>query len=90
MTLEEFHEKHKDNPVLSKIEELKEGDLLDVLNASYIARRFFGKSKSWFSQKLNNNIKNGKPCEFTPEELETLKNALYTIAIELESIADDM
>lgn len=78
------------NPILSKIEDLKKGDILRVLNASYIAERFFGKSKSWFSQKLNNNIKNGSPAEFTPSEIETLRNALYTISIELQEIADDL
>lgn len=90
MTEEEFRVKHKDNPILSKIEDLKEGDIMRVLNASYIAERFFGKSKSWFSQKLNNHIKNGSPAAFTPSEVETLRNALYTIAIEIQDIADDL
>lgn len=65
-------------------------DLLRVMNGAYIAERFFGKSGSWFSQKLNNNIKNGKPCEFTPEELKVLADALRTIAIELEELADEL
>lgn len=65
-------------------------DLLRVLNGAYIAERFFGKSACWFSQKLNNNVKNGKPCEFTDEELETLRAALYTIAFEIEELADDL
>lgn len=54
MEEQEFREKHKDNPILSKIEDLRESDIMRVLNASYIAERFFGKSKNWFSQKLNN------------------------------------
>ena len=90
MTLEEFRQKHRENPVLSKIEELKEGDIMRVLNASYIAERFFGKSKSWFSQKLNNHVKNGTPAEFTPAEIETLRNAIYTISIELQDLADEL
>lgn len=90
MTNEEFREKHKSDPILSKIEDLKASDILRILNASYIAERFFGKSGSWFSQKLNNNIKNGKPCAFTPDELETLSNALYTISIELQEISDEL
>lgn len=65
-------------------------DLLRVLNGAYIAERFFGKSGSWFSQKLNNNIKNGKPCKFSNEELETLANAIYTITIELQELADEI
>ena len=91
MTIEEFKEKHKDDPIASKLEDLKEGDIMRVLNASYISERFFGKSKRWFSQKLNNPVqKNGTPAEFTPSEIETLKNALYTLSIELQEIADQL
>ena len=61
-----------------------------VVNAAYIAERFFGKSGSWFSQKLNNNLKNGKPCEFTKDELKTLSDALYTISYELQDLADNL
>jgi hypothetical protein len=80
----------KRDPVLSKIRFMHKEDLLRVLNGAYIAERFFGKSGSWFSQKLNGNIKNGKPCEFTPEERKTLSNALYTLALELEDLADEL
>ena len=90
MTEHEFRDKHKDNPILSKIVDLKESEIMRVLNASYIAGRFFGKSKSWFSQKLNNHIKNGSPSEFTDSEIKTLRNALYTISIELQEIADEL
>lgn len=78
------------SPILSKVTFMDRQDLLRVVNGTYIAKRFFGKSGSWFSQKLNNNIKNGKPCEFTPEELATLSNALHTIAIELQDLADEL
>lgn len=75
MTGEEFKVKHQSNPILSKLEEMKEGDLMRVLNASYIAERFFGKTRSWFSQKINHNVKNGKPASFTPEEIKVLRDA---------------
>lgn len=65
-------------------------DLLRVINGTYIAERFFGKSSSWFSQKLNHNIKNGKPCDFTPEERKTLSEAIEVIALELQALADDL
>lgn len=90
MTEAEFKEKHQNNPILSKMEELRESDIMRVLNATYISERFFGKSKSWFSQKLNNHIKNGEPTSFTKDELETLRNALYTISLEIQEIADDL
>lgn len=76
--------------ILSKIEFMERKDLLRVINGAYIAERFFGKSSCWFSQKLNNHLKNGKPCEFSPEELKTLSNALHTIAIELQDLADEL
>lgn len=90
MTDEEFKSKRADSPILSKIEDLKQSDIIRVLNASYIAERFFGKSKSWFSQKINGHIKNGQPAKFTDDEITTLRNALYTLSIELQEIADDM
>lgn len=89
--MEENKENLTDSPVLSKLmfmEDKKE--LLRVLNGAYIAERFFGKSGSWFSQKLNNNLKNGKPCEFTPEELKKLQDALYTISYEIQDLADGL
>ena len=75
---------------MSQIQFLNKEDLLRVVNGTYIAQRFFGKSSSWFCQKLNNHMKNGKPCEFSKEEQEILKNALYTISIELQSLADEL
>ena len=77
-------------PILSKIKFMEREDLLRVLNGAYIAERFFGKSGSWFSQKLNHNLKNGQPCEFTDSEIETLRNALYTLSIELKEVADEL
>ena len=90
MEQKEFKKQHKENLILSKIEDLKDSDIMRVLNASYIAERFFGKSKGWFSQKLNHHMKNGTPAEFTPSEIETLRNALYTISIELQEVADGL
>ena len=84
------NEKLMKDPILSKIKFMEREDLLRVLNGAYIAERFFGKSGSWFSRKLNRNLKNGKPCEFTDEELEILRNALYTISIELQELADEL
>ncbi len=71
--------------------ELKEQDIMKVLKVSYIAERFFGKSRSWITHKLNHDIKkNGKPDDFTPEERQKLKEALETIALEIMSLVDDI
>ena len=70
--------------------ELKEADIFKVLSASYIAERFFGKSRYWISQRLNHNKVNGKEANFTPEEYQKLKNAIETIADELKELAENM
>lgn len=89
--MKDIEEIKANNPVLSKLQFMDDRrDLLRIINGAYLAERFFGKSGSWFSQKLNNNLKNGKPCEFTSEELKTLSNALYTISYELQELADNL
>ncbi len=84
---QEYIEQYK---ATHKVDELKQSDIFKVLNASYIAKRFFGKSRYWISQKLNHNIKNGKETNFTPEEYQKLKDAIETIAMELQDLADEM
>lgn len=76
--------------IVEKVRFMKESDLLKVLNGTYLAERFFGKSGSWFSQKMNNHEKNGKPVEFTEEEIKTLKEALVVISLELQDLADEL
>ena len=70
--------------------ELKEQDIMKVLKASYIAERFFGKSRSWIAHKINHDLTNGKPDGFTPAERMKLSKALETIALELNQLADDL
>lgn len=69
---------------------LREHDLMHVLSGSYIARRFFKRSNSWFSQKLNSYMKNGEPSKFTRDEINTLSEALRTLSAELVTLADDL
>ena len=86
---DELFEKYKAEHGYRSLE-LNEQDILKVLKVSYIAERFFGRSRSWICHKLNHNIKNGKPDDFTAEEREKLKNALETIAEEIQEMADSM
>lgn len=73
-----------------QVRELKEEEILDVLKMSYIAKRFFGRTRSWIYHKLNHDIKNGKPDDFTPEERARLKDALDTIAYEIQILSDKL
>ncbi len=82
--------KERATAIAEKVKFMKESDLLTVLNGTYIAERFFGKSGSWFSQKINNHEKNGKPVEFSEEEIKKLKEALVVISLELQDLADEL
>lgn len=70
--------------------DLKSSDIAKVLKLSYIADRFFGRSRSWLCHKLNNDIVNGKRDGFTIEEREKLKSALNTIANEIQLLSDKL
>lgn len=88
--MSEHNGKQTKERILSMMRNLESEDLLRVVNGAYIAERFFGRSGSWFSQKLNGHVKNGRPVEFTPDELRTLGHALHTIGIELQGLADEL
>ncbi len=77
-------------PADKAVFELKEQDILKVLKISYIADRFFGKSRSWLCHKINHDIRNGKPDDFTPKERQKLKDALDTIAYEIQILSDNL
>ena len=70
--------------------DLKREDIAKVLKVSYIAERFFGRSRSWLCHKLNNDIVNGKREGFTIEERKKLKSALDTISCEIQILSDNL
>lgn len=61
--------------------------VLPYLSISNLAKDYFGKSSSWFYQRLNGNIIHGKVCRFTKEELETLNTALKDIGNKIGSLS---
>ena len=54
---------------------------------AYLAKAYFGKSRSWLAHKMNVNIVNGKASQFTPDELVTLKGALQDMAQKFGSLS---
>ena len=66
-----------------RLRELTGAQVFDTINCAYIAERFLNRSRAWFIQRLNNNIVNGKPVSFTPDELLKLRTALKVIASEI-------
>lgn len=65
-----------------------DAEVLKAIKLSYIANRFFNCSRSWICQKVNHNIKNGKPDGFNDKELQVMKQALSTIADELKELSE--
>lgn len=61
--------------------------VLPLISVSALSREYFGKSGSWFYQRLNGNVVHGKPCAFTEEELETLRFALQDISRKIGSLS---
>lgn len=65
-------------------EQLK--DVIPIVSLAYIAKTYFNKTRQWLYQRINGSLVNGKPARFTPEEIETLNNALKDIGNRLSSI----
>jgi len=59
---------------------LQMGEVLEIVNLSYIAKKYFGRTQSWLSQRINGCTVNGKKATFTETEIETLNHALDDIA----------
>ena len=65
-----------------KLKEIKE-----IVSLSYISKKYFNKDRSWIHQKINGNLKNGKPAKFSAEEIDTFNFALQDISKKISSIA---
>lgn len=61
-------------------------EVSEFVSLSYIAKNYFKKSKEWLYQRINGNIVNGKPAQFTDEEIGTLNNALQDLSKRLGSV----
>lgn len=61
----------------------KLSEIQNIISFSYIAENYFGKSRQWLSQRINRSIVNGKPVNFTADELGTLENALKDISAKI-------
>lgn len=62
-------------------------DVLAILPLSYIAEHYFKKSRQWLYQKINGNIVNGKPAQFTQEEIKILNTAFQDLSKKIGSIS---
>ena len=62
------------------------GTIPEIINLSCVARRYFGKSRTWLYQRINGNNVNGKPAYFTRSERKQLQDALHDIGEKLSAI----
>ena len=65
----------------------KLGDLPEALSFSYIAQKYFGKSRGWLMQKVNSNKVNGKIASFTDEEHRQFREALQDLSEKMTAVA---
>lgn len=65
----------------------KLGDLPEALSFSYIAQKYFGKSRGQLMQKVNGNKVNGKIASFTDEELRQFREALQDLSEKMTAVA---
>ena len=65
-------------------------ELRGLLNKTQIARQYFGKSQSWFSQRLNGCVLAQKEQSFNTAEYHQLAEAFRDIARRLEKHADEI
>lgn len=68
----------------------KTSDISCDISWGRLAKRYFSKSASWFYNKMNGMDGNGKPTEFSSEELDTLREALRDLARRINSVADTL
>lgn len=72
------------------LRKIEGAEVLDCLSCSYISINYFEKTRAWFIQRMNNNIVNGKPAQFSPAELRKLQESLRSIASDIISFADNI
>lgn len=60
--------------------------VLPMISTSYIAKHYFDKTSSWFSQRLNGSKVNGKQVAFTDEEIMRIEEALSDISRKLAAV----
>ncbi len=79
----------KQNILVTDVKQ-KMNDILVAISWREIARTYFGRSSSWLYHKLDGIDGNGKVGGFTPEEAQTLKDALCDLSDRIRRAADSI
>jgi hypothetical protein len=75
-----------DNKLANITIKMQLGDNAEFIPLAYIARTYFNKSRSWLYQRINGHAVNGKPAQFTTEEIAIFNRALQEISKQIGSI----
>ena len=62
-------------------------DIIVEVSCGQISEQYFGKSRSWLSKKMNGKGFNGGEGDFTEEEKEQLKGALFDLSERIRKVA---
>ncbi|MDD6015547.1 MAG: DUF5053 domain-containing protein [Prevotellaceae bacterium] len=62
-------------------------DVYEEVNWAYLAKNYFGKSRSWLYHKFS-GMNNGVADDFSDVDRDRLKNALKDIAQRVNAVAD--
>lgn len=65
-------------------------ELEDIINKSQLAKQYFGRSQSWFSQRVNGCTVINKSMAFKEDEYHKLAEAFRDIAKRLTAHADEI
>lgn len=66
-------------------EQIKE--IIDLIPVSYIAKTYFGKSRSWLYQRINGYKVRGRVYSLNEKEVETFNRALKDISNKIGSLS---
>ncbi len=64
-------------------------DIYEEVNWAYLAKNYFGKSRSWLYHKFS-GMNNGVEDDFNEKDRQTLKDALRDIASRINAAADKL
>lgn len=62
-------------------------EIKQAVSMAYIAEKYFGKTRAWMNQRINNTTVNGKPTAFTNEELKILADSFSDLASRLSALS---
>ena len=90
--LSKLHEKAAEAHRLSERINLRSQmeSVLPLISVSALAKHYFGRSSSWFYQRLNGNLVHGKAAEFTDSELKILAEALGDLGQRLSVLSSKL